>query len=85
MVMFFKSGDQSDPDRHRPINLLSALYKVYASLWHGRVSHALDPLTSPLQFGFRRGKSTSDPIHIPRGIMELFEESGSALYMLFLD
>ena len=37
------------------------------------------------QFGYRRGKSTAEPIFIARRIQELAERSGQQLYLLALD
>ena len=40
---------------------------------------------SPTQYGFRKARSTSDPIYILRRVQELFEATNSPLHRLFLD
>jgi len=50
-----------------------------------RIAKHTDHLISKRQWGFRKGKSTGGPIHILRRVQEIFEESKSPLYMLFLD
>ena len=38
-----------------------------------------------MQFGFRKGRSTSQPLQIVRRVAEIVEEPGAAMYMLFID
>ena len=79
------SGDSSSPTRYRPISLLNVQYKLYARLIQTRIAHHMDHLISETQFGFRKGKSTGDPLHILRRVQELFESTRQPLYLLFLD
>jgi hypothetical protein len=50
-----------------------------------RLEGCLESKIRPFQYGFRAIRSTSQPIHILRRIIELFERSTSALHLLFLD
>ena len=50
-----------------------------------RISEAMDDRIDPAQFGFRKGRSTSQPIHIYRRIQEIHEEAGLELIAVLLD
>ena len=56
-----------------------------ASIIQKILSEAMDDRIDPAQFGFRKGKSTSQPIHIYRIIQEIHEEAGLELVTVFLD
>ena len=60
-----------------------------ASMIQKRLSEAMDDRTDPAQFGFRRGRSTAQPIHIYiyiyRIIQEIHEEAGVELVTILLD
>lgn len=60
-----KSGDKGCVNNYRPISLLSALSKVLERLINGRLVDFLEKnnILSSRQFGFRKGKSTSDAVH----------------------
>eukprot|EP00971_Amphidinium_carterae_P217594 4319431-Amphidinium_carterae.1 len=45
----------------------------------------LDPHLAPYQFGYRRGKSTSNAVFVVRRLQELAEREGQSLFMLALD
>ena len=83
----FKGGgkDITNPASYRPISLLSVIYKLYARLVQVRLAQGIDHRIRDRQYGFRKGRSTGDPIHIVRRVQELFESTSSPLYLLFLD
>ena len=56
-----------------------------ASMIQKRLSEAMGDRIDPAQFGFRKGKSTSQPIHIYRIIQELHGEAGLELVTILLD
>ena len=86
VVNIFKgSGPSQDPTRYRPISLLNVQYKIYARLIQTRIASKMDSQISDTQFGFRKGRSTGDPIHILRRFQEMFEATKEPLYMMFLD
>ena len=60
------------------------MYKLYARLIHARLAGAVDSRLRDRQYGFRRARSGSDPIHIIRRLQELFESTSTPLYLLFL-
>ena len=86
VVNIFKgSGSTEDPTRYRPIALLSVQYKLLARMMQHRISKHMDQHIDNTQYGFRKSKSTSDPIHILRRVQEMFEATHQPLHLLFLD
>ena len=85
VVSIFKKGDSTDPANYRPISLLAILYKIYTGILQRRISKAIDQRIRSTQYGFRKYKSTLQPIHIIRRAQELREAGDDPLYLLFLD
>ena len=79
------SSDPSHPASNRPIALTQTSYKIYAALLQRRLQQGLESRIRPHQYGFRPHKSTSQPCHIIRRILELYERQGETLHLLFLD
>ena len=50
-----------------------------------RLSHLLDDRIRPTQFGFRKNRSTTQPVHILRRLLEIHERQASPFHALFLD
>jgi hypothetical protein len=73
------------PLSYRPISLANAIYKLYASLLHLRLSKRVDPFLQPQQYGFRSNRSPSTPLFLLRRLTEIFERRTSSLHILFLD
>ena len=61
------------------------MYKIFASLLQKRLASYFDDKIRPTQFGFRANRSTSQPIHIMRRMLEAFERQQHPLHLLFLD
>ena len=80
-----ESSDPSHPASNRPIALTQTSYKIYAALLQRRLQQGLESRIRPHQYGFRPHKSTSQPCHIIRRILELYERQGETLHLLFLD
>ena len=76
---------KNQPTTDQSVSLPSTAYKLLMRLIQIRISKHTDHLVSKRQWGFRKSKSTGGPIHILRRIQEIFEETKSPLYMLFLD
>ena len=66
LAVIYKKGSTDKPENYRPIALLNIGYKLMASMIQKRLSDAIDDRIDPSQFGFRKGKSTAQPIHIYR-------------------
>ena len=67
---------------YRPISLTQSMYKIYASLLKIRLREHVEPYIRPQQFGFRPKRSTSQPIHILRRCLEIFERSIESLHLV---
>ena len=74
-------GPLTDPASYRPISLLSTSYKLFAKLLHSRLQAALDDRLRETQYGFRATRSTSQPIHIIRRLIERAEATGQPLHL----
>ena len=77
--------DPLSPGSYRPISLTQSLYKIYAALLRSRLQTHVEAFMRPQQFGFRPRRSTSQPIHILRRCLEIFERSSDSLHLVFLD
>ena len=70
---------------YRPISLLNVFYKIYASLLQRRLAAAHDHHLRATLYGFRRSRSTNDPLFILHRAQDLAVKTGSSLQLLFLD
>ena len=64
LAVIYKKGPTNKPENYRPIALLNIGYKLMASVIQKRLSEAMDDRINPAQFGFRKGRSTAQPIHM---------------------
>ena len=70
---------------YRPISLTNISYKIFASMLQHRLELFFDDKIRPTQFGFRKHRSASQPIHIIRRLIEIFERQTTSFHALFLD
>ena len=77
--------DTRDLSNYRPMSLTNSMYKIFASLIQKRLSHYFDDKIRSTEFGFRAKRSTNQPIHIVRRILETYERQQNSLHVLFLD
>ena len=83
LVEIYKGkGPLTDPASYRPMSLLSTLYKLFAKIIHNRLQAAIDDRLRDTQFGFRATRSTAQPIHIIRRLIERAEATGQSLYTI---
>ena len=87
VIMIYKGKKKNPkcPTSYRPISLVNAIYKTYASMLHHRLKEAIGGRVSPYQFGFRPGRSTATPLFLLRRLLELHERYNTSFYALFLD
>ena len=85
LAVIYKKGKTEKLENYRPIALLNIGYKPMASMIQKILSEAMDDRIDPAQFGFRKGKSTSQPIHLYIRIQEIHEEAGLELVTGLLD
>ena len=85
LVPIPKKGDLTRVENHRGIALMSAVAKLYNRCILNRLREGLEPLLSDSQAGFRRGRSTSDQIHILRRLIEGATDKNLDLVVTFVD
>ena len=71
VATIFKSGDPADCNNDRPISLLTIGYKLFAQVLLNRLKEAgAEDRIWKTQFGFRRGRGTSDALLLARLTLE---------------
>ena len=85
LAVIYKKRPTEKPKNYRPIALFNIGCKLMASMIHKRLSEAMGDRIDPAQFSFRKGRSTSQPLHIYRRIQEIHEEAGLELATVLLD
>ena len=87
LAAIYKKGPTDKPENYRPIALLNIGYKhkLTASMTQKRIPEAMDDRIGPALFGFRKARSTSQPVHIYRIIQDIHEEAGLELVAVLLD
>ena len=84
-VTLYKKGNVENPANYKPIALLHTLYKIYASLIQKRLCLGLDQRLCNTQYGFRKCRSTSQPLFIKRRLQDQAEQKRDKLFLVFLD
>ena len=69
---------------YRPISLTNISYKIFTSIIQSKLFHLLDDRIRPTQFGFRKNRSTTQPVHILRRLLEIYERQPSPFHAFFL-
>ena len=87
VVMIPKSQAKplTDLTNYRPISLTNINYKLYATILRARLQLIAEQYLRPTQFGFRSGRSVSQPVHVIRQILQLHERQQLPLHLVFLD
>ena len=84
LAILYKKGATDKPENYRPIALLNLSYKILAKMIQVRLCKGFDEHLDSQQYGFRKAKSTSQPLFIYRMIFEIREEAGLEMYTLLL-
>ena len=84
-AIIYKKGCTDLPQNYRPIALLSVIYKLLASIIQTKICSKMDGVLDKNQFGFRKGRSTSQPLFILRRAQEIQEEAALESHLLLLD
>ena len=83
MVPIFKGkGDVLECNNYIGIKLMSHNMKLWERMLEARLREITN--ISEKQFGFRSGKSTTEPIFALRMLQEKYREKNKQLHMLFL-
>jgi len=76
-------GDSMECGSYRGIKLLEHAMKVMERIFRHRTRQQID--IDDMQFGFMKGKGTTDAIFIVRQMQEKFRVKGKKLYLGFVD
>ena len=85
-VSFYKGkGDDADASNYRPISLLNTTYKVYAAMIQDRLSSRYDKRLRKTQYGFRKERSTAQPLFTHRRLQDYAARAGTPFHCFFID
>ena len=83
IASLYENGDRENPDNYSPISLLNITHKqLMTYIIYKRISSKMDPLLCTNQSGFRKGRSTIDPIYCVRRLQAIVERGKDKLVML---
>jgi sorting nexin-29 len=85
IVPVHKKGDKTDCNNCSGISLLSTSYKMLSNIQLSRLVPYIDEIIGDHQCGFRRNRSTTDPIFCIRQILENIWEYNQTVHQLFND
>ena len=85
VASLYQKGDHDNRENYHPISLLNTTYKIFAHILKQRLADVLETRIGQTQFGFRKGKSTIEPIFCVRRLTDLVEQANDPLWMIFLD
>ena len=85
--MSYKKGDPADCGNYRPICLLAAAYKIFATILLKRlIAAGSESRIWPTQYGFRPKRGTEDALHcVRRAIDVAWSRRDGSLHLLALD
>ena len=81
----YKKGDPDNPEHYRPISLLNTRYNFFAYIIKKNISDIIDGHLGNTQFGFRKSRSTVEPIFCVRRLADFAEQGNDLLWLIFLD
>ena len=81
----YKKGNPELPHNYRPIALLNIAYKLLAIIILKRSLPHIDDRIDKSQYGFRKSRSTAQPLFILRRAQEMQEEAGLGTHILLID
>ena len=85
--MLHKGGDKRVLDNYRGICISSNVGKLFVKILGARLDRDVEQrdLLGDVQFGFRKGKRTTDALFILSALLEKQKKSGKKIAMAFLD
>ena len=83
----YKSGDREDFTNYRPVSILDIISKIYEKAFYCRLEDFLNSneILTDVQFGFRRGFSTSQAIQKLLGEVYRDLDDNNLVFSMFLD
>ena len=87
IIPLHKKGDKSEVNNYRGITLLSCLSKLFTTVLNKRIEKFCtdNNSISDAQFGFRKGRSTVDPIFILHSLVQKYLNENKRLYVIYVD
>ena len=87
IIPIHKKGNLSQPENFRGITLLSTLGKLFTRVINNRLNSWAEQygILIEAQYGFRKGRSTTDCIYVLQNIISDYVQRGKKLYALFVD
>ena len=85
VASLYKKGDPNNLENYRPISLLNTLFKIIAMIIKWMIEEGIEDDLMSTQYGFRKGKSTTQAIYLARRLQEFAERAGLPGTMIFLD
>ena len=84
IVTIYKKGDPGLPQNYRPLALLNMTYKLYTIIIRERL-RVMDKYMWNSQYGFRRNRSTQQPLFALRRVMDHIDAGQDKAAVVFLD
>jgi exonuclease III/thymidine kinase len=87
IIPIYKKGDKDDPGNYRPVSILPVFSKIFESVVSEQLTEyvAQNNILHPQQFGFQKGKNTSDSIaSLVKTILEAMDQKNDT-YGVFCD
>ena len=87
IVPLFKKHDPSDVNNYRGITLVSCFSKTFTGVLNQRLTDWAEnnDISSDSQFGFRRGRSTTDAVFVLHSVIQKVLSEKGRLYCAFVD
>ena len=85
VVTLFKKGNTEELGNYRPISLLNAVFKIYCAMIKNRIEAQIERFLNRTQYGFRKGRSCSQALHLIRRILDIGESTNKNIILVFLD
>ena len=83
----YKKNDPSDEQNYRGITLVSCFSKIFTGILNNRISNWAESnnILSDSQFGFRKGRSTTDAVFVLNAIIQKILNEKGRLFCAFVD
>src|SRR5678815_3694590 len=78
-------GDAGSCNNYRGISLMDHLAKIYERILERRLREKVEPRLGEEQYGYRRGRSTTDLLFTLRMVSEKMLEYGKRFFVAFID
>ena len=87
IVPLFKKNDPNDVNNYRGITLVSCFSKIFTGILNNRLKNWAknNSIISDSQFGFRKGRSTTDACFVLNAIIQKILNEKGRLYCAFVD